>query len=209
MLTQAREIQESVRAEGMKQLERDDWNGVKMQLIRIFEQEQLIVRKDTKSASKYCEYCRSCKDLVVATDACPGLKNKSDEHRWVVRTGQMDYDYYDGTKDSNVMVKRVIFKFNSNLLIPDAMNGGTQRLKYKEYLNRDAIAEKAHCLKIVKVNNFYTGFIQLKEYTSLYEVAKLLALLLKAGTRELLSPSIIVIRNVISKYAKSEEIRQR
>merc|ERR1711964_732866 len=156
MLTQIREVQESVRAEGMKRAERGDWNGVRMQLIRIFEQEQLILRKDPKPTAKYCEYCRASKASAVR-GACPSLRTRT--HKWVPRTGfNTDYDYFEGTRDSNAMVKRVIFKFNFNLLIQDTVNGGT------------------HCLKIVKMNNdsFYTGFIHLKEYTSLYEVAELL-----------------------------------
>merc|ERR1712096_73916 len=46
MLTQLRGIQDSVQAEGMKEEERIDWNGVKMHLFRIFQQEQFIFQME-------------------------------------------------------------------------------------------------------------------------------------------------------------------
>merc|ERR1712096_407747 len=49
MIDQIKNIQESVQVLGMADEERNDWNGVRMQLIRIFQQEQFIFRGDAKT----------------------------------------------------------------------------------------------------------------------------------------------------------------
>jgi len=152
MLTQVRKIQESVRAEGMKPDERSDWTGVKMHLVRIFEQEQFIMRKGAKS-----------------TPTAPtGYRSPT------------DYAYFEGTKEPNAIVKRFIFKFKANFQFR-YWNGDTVNKRYKEtYLrnpsNYKKLVEKAHCLKLVHLqsDDVYTGFIQLKEYAELSEVAELL-----------------------------------
>merc|ERR1711964_923501 len=45
MIKQLKAIQDSVQAMGMKPAEREDWAGVRMHLIRIFQQEQFIFPK--------------------------------------------------------------------------------------------------------------------------------------------------------------------
>merc|ERR1712096_415161 len=86
MLTQLRGIQESVQAEGMREEERVDWNGVKMQLFRIFQQEQFIFRFEGENAHKAVAYDVGTRDpeaplkrflfTIHNSATVPGLEGK-------------------------------------------------------------------------------------------------------------------------------------
>jgi hypothetical protein len=153
MIDQIKKIEGYVRISGMGNLERNDWNGVKMHLFRIFHQEQFIMRKREISSPK----------SFVGHDI-----QKSER-----------FPYFEGTKEPKALVKRVIFKFKPEIQLLD--HTGTHNKRYDEMyllnkLNHQKVVEKVHCLKLVYIRGAgcYTGFIQLKEYTELSEVADLL-----------------------------------
>merc|ERR1712000_166771 len=126
MLTQLRGIQDSVQAEGMKEEERIDWNGVKMHLFRIFQQEQFILKVQ-------------------------GERSEGEA-----------LEYYVSTRSSKAPLKRFLFTLDSGMITP-VMKG------------KDII-EKAHCVMYLMTGSKIQGFIHLKEYTELAEVAVLLGI---------------------------------
>merc|ERR1711964_328122 len=123
MLDQVRSIQASVQAEGMKEEERIDWNGVKMQFFRIFQQEQFIFKVQGG-----------------------GSEGKA-------------LEYYAGTRSPKAPLKRFLFTLNSGTITSVMQQG---------------IIEKSYCVIYLMSGSKIQGFIHLKEYTELSEVAELL-----------------------------------
>jgi len=168
MKKQLESIQDTVQAIGMKPAERQDWAGVRMQLIRIFQQEQFIFRKVDQNEKP-----------IKAKEA-----------------------FYGGTRDPNALVKRILFKINRTYKVTDHL--AQQRIityKYKKNISKE-IENIAHCVKIMynrkdkRTNimyknsedakkryddSYYLGFIQLKDYMKLSEVADILGAGPEAG----------------------------
>merc|ERR1712096_504739 len=147
MLTQLRGIQESVQAEGMKEEERVDWNGVKMQLFRIFQQEQFIFKFENfgKLSEKH-----SAVNYHVGTRTCQACNNKTPRRKRKCRA-------CSGTGIMNTLLKRFLFTLDSGTI--------TKKMK-------DAVAEKAHCAMYLHEGSKIQGFMHLIEYTELNEFTK-------------------------------------
>jgi len=128
---------------GMKPDEREDWTGVRMQLIRIFQQEQFIFPKVDRNEEP----------------TTSGLA------------------FYGGTKDPKALVKRILFKIDSTFETRFGIGDRKRTIIYDpSKISAENIAEKAHCIKLLynRKNDSYMGFIQLKDYMKLSEVADIL-----------------------------------
>jgi len=144
MLTQVRGIQESVQAEGMKADERYAWNGVKMQLFRIFQQEQLIFRYQGNGLE---DYKAEAYDVGTSSKIQTEAKKKDP----------------DADEVRSRPLKRFLFTIYNTGTISPSMQG-------------EDMLKKAHCVMylIHEDPKKIQGFMHLKEYTELSEVAKLL-----------------------------------